>query len=326
MRLLGLAALTGLATATYNYLSGRNLLADSWDQARLVSQPLDYWESIWRKRPPTRVVACLTTIPSRLPHLELTFKSLLYQSWGLQKIRLHLPQYSEREGQPYIVPEHWLGRDWLEIVTCPDFGPATKLLPALQDLPGDQRLLVVDDDMLYPATLVQFLLGHAQRNPDWVVASSGWRVPAGLVDRPTTLWDNLARRSPAPVKCTRVNHRYPVDIVQGYSGFLTQPDFYDKENIFDYSQAPAAARWVDDVWLSAHCLMPKAVFPAPRYCFERWKARKMMKAASLGRLNRGDGTPLTRNNTIAIRHLQEHWLHALPEGRDDQNPNALAQP
>jgi hypothetical protein len=324
--LAGLAALTGVATATYNYLSGRNLWVDSWDQARLVSQPLDYWESVWRRQPPTQVIACLTTLPSRLPHLELTLKSLLYQTWGLQKIRLHLPEYSQREEAPYRVPEHWRGRDWLEIVTCPDYGPATKLIPALHDLPSDQRLLVVDDDMLYPATLLHGLLAHAQSNPDWVVASSGWRVPDDLIDRPTTLWDNLAQRAPVPVKCTRLSTPYAVDIVQGYSGFLTRPGFYDGERILDTSQAPAAVRWVDDVWLSAHTRVPKAVFPAPRYCFERWKARSMMKAGSLGRLNRGNGDPITRNNSIAIRHLRQHWLNALPEGRDDPNPNALAQP
>lgn len=318
-------ALGGLGVAGYNYLSGRSLLHDSWDQLRLVSQPLDYWETVWRSRPPTQVIACLTTIPSRLPHLALTLKSLLYQDWAVEKIRLHLPEYSEREKAPYVVPDRLKGRDWLEIVTCPDGGPATKLVPALLDLPKEQRLLVVDDDMLYPPTLLRHLLGHAQQNEDWVVASSGWRVPDDLVDRPTTLWDNLAQCPPVPVKCTRLHESYPVDIVQGYSGFLTRAGFYDVRSILDYSEAPPAARWVDDVWLSAHCLMPKAVFPAPRYCFERWRARTMMKAASLGRLNRGDGDPLTRNNTIAIRHLREHWLNALPEGRDEQNPNALAQ-
>ena len=330
MKLPGLAAaaaLAGVGTAAYNYLSGRNLLADSWDQARLVCHSLDYWESVWLQRPRTEVVACLTTIPSRLPHLELTLKSLLYQSWALQKIRLHLPAYSEREGRAYELPEAWRGRAWLEVVNCPDWGPATKLLPALEGLSQHQRLLVVDDDMLYPATLLQYLLGHAQQHPDRVVASSGWRVPDDLIDRPTTLWDNLAQRPPVPVKCTRLRGGgYPVDIVQGYSGFLTQPGFYDQEKIFDYSQAPPAARWVDDVWLSAHTRVPKEVFAAPRYCFERWKARKMMKAGSLGRLNRGDGDPLTRNNTLAIRHLYRHWMNAPSEGSAEQNPNALAQP
>jgi len=323
MILPALAATAGLGVLGYNHLSGRNLIADSWDQFKLVSQPLEYWEDLWRKRPPTQIIACLTTIPSRLPYLELTLKSLLYQNWALQKIRLHLPEYSEREKTAYVVPEVLRGREWLEIVTCPDFGPATKLVPAVLDLPKDQRILVVDDDMLYPASLTQHLLSHSQRYPDWVTCSSGWVVPDDLVDRPTTLWDNLRQKAPVPVKCTRVREPYPIDIVQGYSGFLTLPRFYDPTRLLDYSGAPDACRWVDDVWLSAQCIVPKAVFPAPRYCFERWKMRTMMKAGSLGRLNRGDGDPLTRNNTIAIRHLKENWLNALPGGRTEQNPNPL---
>lgn len=317
------AATAGLGVLGYNYLSGRNLVADSWDQFKLVSQPLEYWEDIWRKRPPTQIVACLTTIPSRLPYLDLTLKSLLYQNWALQKIRLHLPEYSQRENAPYIVPEHLKGREWLEVVTCPDYGPATKLIPAVLDLERNQRILVVDDDMLYPASLTQHLLSASQRYDDWVTCSSGWVVPDDLIDRPTTLWDNLRQKAPVPVKCTRVREPYPIDIVQGYSGFLTRPAFYDRARLLDYSGAPEACRWVDDVWLSAQCIVPKAVFPAPRYCFERWKMRAMMKAGSLGRKNRGDGNPLTRNNTIAIRHLQDNWLNALPGGSLEQKPNPL---
>jgi hypothetical protein len=296
------------------------VLLDSYDQWRLTRHDLDFWEGYWKSRPPTRVVACLTTIPSRLPYLELTFKSLLAQSWAISKIRLHIPPYSQRENCPYQVPDHWRRRPWLEIVECQDYGPATKLIPALQDLAADQRVLVVDDDMVYPASLVQNLLRRAEAHPGQVIASSGWVVPDDLVDRPTTLKDNLLMRAPVPVKSTRIESPYQVDILQGYSGYLAEVGFFDLEKILDYSQAPDAARWVDDVWLSAHCRVPKFVHPAPRYCFERWEARAMMKAGSLGRLNRGQGgDPLTRNNTIAIRHLQAHWLNFAKQVGQTQN-------
>ena len=41
MILPSLAATTGLAVLGYNYLSGRNLIADSWDQFKLVTPPLE---------------------------------------------------------------------------------------------------------------------------------------------------------------------------------------------------------------------------------------------------------------------------------------------
>lgn len=300
-----MALAAGLGTGVYNFLSGRRFWSDSWDQWRLVSADLDHFEAVWRQRPRSPIIACLTTIPSRLPHLDLTFKSLLYQNLGVSKIRLHLPPYSQREQCCYVPLEHWKGREWLEIVTCQDWGPATKLIPALQDLPPEQPLLVVDDDMLYPPTLVENL--WARKGVDALVASSGWRVPPDLVDRPSTLWDNLLSRPPFPLKGTRVQRPQWVDIVQGYSGFLSCPAHYDVEAVCDYSSAPEAVRWVDDVWLSAHCRVPKWVVPAPRYCFERWKGRAMMKAGSLGRINRGGGDPLRRNNTLAIRYLQDRW-------------------
>ena len=145
-------------------------------------------------------IVCLTTIPSRLPHVHNTLKSLLNQTLPPREIRLHLPAFSQREGVPYVVPPFLKGLASIRILRCEDAGPATKFLPALTTLPADQAVVVVDDDRIYPPNFLQDLDNAARTNPDAAFGFSGWIVPDDLVDRPTTMLANLLQRPPAPVR------------------------------------------------------------------------------------------------------------------------------
>lgn len=287
----------------YNYISGQNALLDWWDTRRL--ERLSLWEcsEFWqRNRRRSDLIVCLTSIPQRVEHVQGTLKSLLTQSRAPQEIRFHLPRYSRREGREYVAPGWLYECPGVRVVDCQDVGPATKLLPALKDLPPRQPLLVVDDDMLYPAELLDHYHRLALRCPDIAIGTSGWRVPADFTDRPTTLRSNLLREAPAPVKCTRLRKPWPIDILQGYSGYLIRPEFVSPQ-VHDYSGAPDAAFYVDDVWISAHVRVPKWVYPHQRFPFESAKLATFFKQSSLALINRGGGDHSRRNNTIVIRHL-----------------------
>jgi len=56
---------------------------------------------------------------------------------------------------------------------------------------------------------------------------------------------------PAPVRATRLRTPYEVDVLQGMSGYLVRPEFFDLRALCDYSAAPEAVFFVDDVWISA---------------------------------------------------------------------------
>lgn len=294
---------------TYSRLGGRNWPRDHLTRLRLASRSLRQWDDWWASQPDkSDAIICLTSIPARLPRLEPTLKSLLAQARPAARIRIHLPDFSIREQRHYEVPP-WLAElKAVDIVRGEDFGPATKLIPALDGLAPDQPLIVVDDDMIYPPTLVADLLDNAQRHPGAAIASSGWVAPQDLTDRPSTWRGHLAKTPPTPVICTLVREPFPVDIFQGFSGYLVRPGFFDAAQVRDYSQAPRAAFFVDDVWLSAHCQAPKFVCPARRYCFDRIRSYAFLKDNSLGLLNRGGGDPAQRNNTIMIRHFARRWL------------------
>ncbi len=73
----------------------------------------------------------LTSLPSRLPYIATTLKSLLRQERLPKRIRLNLPAFSKREQTAYVIPDWLKNLQSVEIVSCEDYGPATKLIPSL---------------------------------------------------------------------------------------------------------------------------------------------------------------------------------------------------
>ena len=156
------------AVRLYDLFSGRRLILDLRDKARMGLRDVATWDRHAQANPQrSDLVICLTTLPSRLPEIEATLKSLLYQSRAPARIRLHLPRVSRREGVGYRVPDWILGLKSVEVVACEkDHGPATKFIPALEVLPADQRILVVDDDKLYPPDLVAHFDALSREHPE----------------------------------------------------------------------------------------------------------------------------------------------------------------
>jgi hypothetical protein len=253
------------------------------------------------------LIVTLTTIPSRIDRIGPTIKSLLCQTLPPKDIRVYVPERSRREQAGYIVPAWLAALESIRIVRCDDFGPATKVIPALLTSAPDQGLLVVDDDRLYHPWLVSQMSALADAHRDVAIAASGWDAPANLVDHPTRLFDTILGRAPAPIKCTRVRGRREVDVIQGFSGYVVRPRFFDLGAVADYSHAPEAAFFVDDVWISAQCRVAKAVFGGRRTnCPSRGDAR-LFKRSSLALVNRGDGSWSSRNNTIMLQYFADRW-------------------
>jgi len=251
------------------------------------------------------VVVCLTTTPTRLPFLGATLASVFAQRVRPKAVEIYIPTWSEREDRAYEVPEWLLKLPLVHVIRCTDAGPATKLLFALKRHELNTRLLVIDDDKLLPETMLEELSAWSERMPNHVVCGSGWRVPADLVDRPTTLISNLLERDPTPICGPRVREPRTVDIMQGAGCYLVKPRFF-AAGVHDASGAPACLRWVDDVWFSGHCTAEKLVVPLSRYVFHPFRGQAHFEASALGLKNRGT-TPESRHNTIAIRHFARRW-------------------
>jgi hypothetical protein len=297
------------AVKVHDFFEGETLLRDLMDEAMLSRTSLAELNLAWsRNARRSEAIVSLTSIPSRLPLIERTLKSLLRQSLAPRRIVLNLPRFSKREGIAYVVPAFLEGIDAVSIRWCEDWGPATKLLPSLMGEAPDTPIIVVDDDRIYPANLVADLMAASVRDPHAAFCMSGWVVPGDLIDRPTTVWSNLRMLPPAPIRARRLSTPVEVDIMQGLSAYVVRPSFFDVAAITDYDHAPKEAFFVDDVWISAHCRAARFVIPARRANYQPKLHRSFYRRTSLGRINRGPGPDGQRNNSIVIRHFANAWM------------------
>ena len=297
--------------AIYDFIEGKTLVHDTLDEWRLARTDLHALDRAWAANPHrSDVVVSLTTIPSRLPHLEDTLKSLLRQTLAPREIRLNVPKYSRREQRAYELPERLRELAALRIVECEDYGPATKLIPSVLGLPPDQRVVVVDDDRNYPPNLLEDLVRASDAQPDAAFSFCGWIVPPDLVHRPANLYTIVFIRPPAPVLARRIHRPRRVDVVRGVGGYLVRPRFFDAAALLDYSGAPEAAFYVDDVWISAHLDAPKFVIPARYSNYQPRRRKRFYDRTSLGWINSSGADLAARNNSVVVQHFADRWLVA----------------
>ena len=258
------------------------------------------------------VIVGLTTIPSRLPLLAPTLKSLLLQNVPPGRILLHLPKHSRREQVEYSVPPELNGLEVIQIVRCPDWGPATKLLPALLESDPDQRVVAVDDDRIYRPTLLADLVEASDRHPDAAVGCFGLIVPEDRVDRRKGLLgrtiEGLQYGRGVSLRGSRLRRPMAVDILHGYGGVLVRPRFFDLDGLADLGSAPDAAWMEDDTWFAAHCLVPKLIVPGRPGSFPRYFGGRVYRRSRLGTPNRGAADPESRNTTVLMRTFSDRWM------------------
>ena len=211
-------------------------------------------------------VISLSTIPSRFAKLAETLECLLAQTVKPDSINLYIPECYNRfpdwDGQLPDVPKGISIRR-----TEKDYGPATKVLAAVQDFAGqDCDILFCDDDRAYPADWAAGFLKAREAQPDCAIAALGFHANEGkrtLNPRAVRRWRITDLEFQARFFMRKITSRLTgrpliepgrrvwksagyVDIFEGCGGVLVRPEFFDKA-AFDI---PDLARSVDDVWLS----------------------------------------------------------------------------
>jgi hypothetical protein len=308
---LGIPAGIAVSIWLYNFIEGKTLVHDTLDEVRLSRASLRDLDRAWAANENrTNAVFSLTTIPSRLPYLEDTLKSLLRQTLAPREIRLNIPKYSKREQCAYEVPDFLRELSALKIVDCDDYGPATKFIPSILQLPPDQQIVVVDDDRNYPPNLLADLVAASEANPEAAFSFCGWIVPPDLVHRPANLYTVVFIRPPAPVLARRIRRQRQVDIVRGVGGYLVKPRFLDADVLVDYSGAPEAAFFQDDIWLGAHLRVPRFVVPARYSNYQPRRRKRFYDRTSLGWINRRGEDAASTNHSVVTKHFADRWMVA----------------
>eukprot|EP00456_Euglypha_rotunda_P081285 TRINITY_DN7924_c0_g1_i27.p1 TRINITY_DN7924_c0_g1~~TRINITY_DN7924_c0_g1_i27.p1 ORF type:complete len:599 (+),score=23.17 TRINITY_DN7924_c0_g1_i27:83-1879(+) len=232
-----------------------------------------------------RVVISLTTTPPRLKNLRQTLNSLLNQTLTPAAIYLNVPWRSTRLNQVYEIPPA-ISSLPIIINRCDDFGPASKLIPTLErEQHPDTLIITVDDDMIYPPSLVQDLV---ELHSVWPHAAFGF---AGqLID--------LQPNFPPIVRSADkyVNQAAAVDILEAFLGAIYLRSWFDDE----IKKIPSACWRTDDIWISYN-LAKKDI------------ARIKVQGKERAVLSPNDAiAPLREGNVYALRKNDECAQYLLP--------------
>lgn len=163
----------------------------------------------------------LTTIPPRFSKIGKTLNSLLNQTTKIQNIWLNIPRnYKRFPKWDGVLPEVPNGIKIHRINE--DLGPASKILPILNNPSAEEYILYCDDDWEYEPTWAETFVFHKGKKQSAIAAST--------------------------FDVERLRKKNGV-IAQGFGGVLIRKNFFlMADTIIDKSFT-----WVDDIWLSA-CL------------------------------------------------------------------------
>jgi hypothetical protein len=207
-------------------------------------------------KPCDPTIITLSCIPPRFGHLGPTLESLLAQDLPAAQIILYVPQHYRRfpdwDGTLPSLPAGVTLRR-----TEKDYGPATKILPALREFAGQSvDLLYCDDDMLYDPSLNRLLKAQRAIHPNAALCPVAFDLPGSAHRRQPRVqrWGKAAmnrhladpsnKGTPLPL----VRASGYGDVMAGWGGVMVRPEFFD-DRVYDI---PPDLWMVDDPWLSGH--------------------------------------------------------------------------
>jgi hypothetical protein len=208
-----------------------------------------------------RVVATLTTMPDKYINsdkLLVSLKSLNNQTYKLDKIYLGLPYRCERLNIDYPeIPDEI--KALCSIIRCSDYGPITKIIPALLMEDDCETIIITfDDDFKYSENLVEKLLEKHKLYPNSAIGSSGMLLKNTCPN--CAIYPNGNSFSYDMSKFKIANEGRKVDSIYGFSGALYIRKFFpSKENLYDefikYALINDNIRMNDDISISGYLSM-----------------------------------------------------------------------
>ncbi len=212
------------------------------------------------------LIISLTTIPPRMDKIAPTLHDLLNQTANIKEIRLNIPRkYRRFDFNLNDLPEIPEGIN--VCIVDEDMGPATKVLPVVQDFRGQNiEILFCDDDQPYDPGWAQRFLNAREEQPNACIVETGYDFniySKGIKHNDSEKYLPRARRrhkglayrlfrlaSGFTKKRTLYDRDGYVDILEGYRGAMIRPEFLPEE-VMDI---PDVLWTVDDPWLSGHMI------------------------------------------------------------------------
>jgi len=225
--------------------------------------PLFKYSIMHNKR---KVIATLTTIPSRMVNVHMTIESIMNQTVKPDEIVLSIPSHSVREEKDYELSDQvkeMSDKGEITLLHCEeDYGPATKILGVLKreldiDYSEDREPIIIsfDDDKRYHANAIENLLSTDLIECGVVVCRKGSRIYKVDDDHPfhTPLNNGILERVYNGADENAVRR---VDVLFGTGGVAYRSSYFDHD-VFDYKESnedfpEVEAFFVDDIFLSGY--------------------------------------------------------------------------
>jgi hypothetical protein len=165
------------------------------------------------------IIVSLTSLPDRLTKINPVIENLCTQSFKPDKIVLWLPKQSKRMGKEYVIPdilkELTIKYDHFEIeIVDKDWGPSTKLIPAIQKY-CDHTIITVDDDVILKPNHFETLVNYNKKYPKFVLCF-------------VSAYGNHKFMHPQWIKDRDI---YPAYVIGGYKGVLYPANTFSKDYI-----------------------------------------------------------------------------------------------
>lgn len=130
-----------------------------------------------------RVVISLTTVPGGVSSLGVVISSLKNQTVAADAIEINLPGESNRKlGEYNIEKFQELDMDRVKVYRTDDWFALTSLVPTVRRAllaKNNTLVIVVDDDKVYPPTLVEDHLRAHRARPKSAHTCRGYKLPPG---------------------------------------------------------------------------------------------------------------------------------------------------
>ena len=259
-----------------------------------------------------KTIISLTSIPSRFKHLDKTLQSLLTQDIKIDKIILYVPKYYKRfDIKLHKLPSVPTG------VTAKfsdiDYGPATKILPAIKEFFNqDVRIIFCDDDRIYSNSFVSTLISASKSRPNDVIALEGrdikdiskfyWQgkdYPRSTIVNKNFLYRFKRALSLGIWKPRKNSKSGYADTFAGFGGVLVYPKFFNK----NFFRIPEECWMNDDIWISGQLEINGIKIWVTEAKLASGASPNQAKNA-LGAETENDKTRVNVNNT-AIKYFRE---------------------
>lgn len=129
-----------------------------------------------------KIIASLTTIPSRIDLFLPTLQSIVNQTIPIDSIEINIPYIFKRTGEAYNIPEWLLNLEQdskntkceIRIFRTEDYGAITKVAPTLIRHKDDKDTYVwsLDDDYMYPENMLAVLYREFIPKNNYVLSHS----------------------------------------------------------------------------------------------------------------------------------------------------------